>query len=249
MTPMIDLNADLGEGAGTDDALFPLISSASVACGGHAGDSESMKRALAGCAEHGVVAGAHPSFIDRENFGRLRMDQPYARTAEEVVAQIGTLAEIAAGQGVALAYVKLHGALANMAAEDDALALAVFGAVQRDFPSLAVLAMGATAQERAAKHLSMRGVSEAYADRAYGSDGLLVSRTMPGAVITDPDSVVNQCVRLIRDREIVAIDGTVLPTRAQSICLHGDTPDAVALAQKISGALKAFASIASPLRS
>src|SRR5690606_14901197 len=142
----------------------------------------------------------------------------------------------------------LHGALANMVAEDEALALAVFGAVQRRFPSLAVLAMAATAQERTARQLGMRCVTEAYADRAYGPDGLLVARSVPGAVVTDPDSVVNRCIRLVRDREIVAIDGMVLPTSAQSICLHGDTPDAVALARKIRGALQAFASIASPLR-
>lgn len=233
----IDLNADLGEGMPHDDALLAIVSSASIACGGHAGDRATMQASVVGALRHGVTIGAHPGFLDREHFGRRRLDVPKEVIAGQVREQVGELRQIAAVEGGSVRYVKLHGALANMASEDEALARALFEAAHAEDSALAILALDNSAQVAAAEALGLAVVREAYADRAYTTEGLLVARDTPGAVIEDRDAVIAQCRRLARDAEIVAAAGTVIRSRARSICLHGDTQGAVALAAAIRDAL------------
>jgi UPF0271 protein len=221
----IDLNADLGEGVGDDAAMLELVSSASIACGGHAGTAESIRHMLKLCKARGVRAGAHPSYPDKANFGRLRL-----------LMLIRTLADEA---DVPVSYIKLHGALANQAAEELPLAVGVFGAMQAMDPAVAVLALDQSAQVRAAQALGLRVELEAYADRAYQPNGLLVSRAAPGAVLHDAEAIAERCVRLATRGEIVAVDGTVLKLGARSICIHGDNPAAVAIARRVRTALEA----------
>lgn len=236
---MIDLNADLGEGVGDDLAMLEIVTRASIACGGHAGDEATMRSAVRGALANGVRIGAHPGFADPAHFGRRRLDLPIDVICDQVLAQIAALEAIVAEERGTIAYLKLHGALANMAAEDVELAQAIFSAVAERRSGMAVLALAASAQEAAARTLGLEVISEAYADRAYGADGLLVSRNLPGAVIEDSDAVAARCLQLARKGEIVAMDGTVFASDARSICLHGDTPGAVALAKTIRSALEA----------
>lgn len=244
MIRQLDLNADLGEGLGNDEALLAIVTSASIACGGHAGNDETMRAALVAARANGVRAGAHPGFDDPEHFGRRRLSLPPEAIAAETVRQIGRLAAIATAEGVPLAYFKLHGALANMAAEDDALAETVFASIKTSYPHLAALVLENSAQHRAAQRLGLETIPEAYADRAYTPDGLLAPRTREGAVIHDDEQVVVRCLLLAERGEIEAIDGTTLRSDAASICLHGDTPGAVSLARRIRSELSAIGALA-----
>lgn len=235
----IDLNADLGEGMGTDEDLLAIVSSASIACGGHAGDAATIRQALKLCKQHGVRAGAHPGYADRLHFGRLRVIMPMSELLEQMRSQLFLIRWIAAEVDIKLAYVKLHGALANQTAEELALAVGIFGAVHAMDPSLAVLALDNSQQIRAANAVGVRVIREAYADRAYTPEGQLLARSEAGAVITDTDTVIERCLRLARHGEIVAIDGLILKTSARSICVHGDTPNAMELARDVRAALEA----------
>ena len=235
----IDLNADLGEGVGDDAAMLELVSSASIACGGHAGDADTIRRMLQLCHERGVRAGAHPSYPDRANFGRLRLVMPLDQLVGQFRAQLVLIRTIADRMERPIAYVKLHGALANQAAEELPLAVGVFGALQAMEPHIAVLALDGSAQVRAALAVGLRVELEAYADRAYQPNGLLVPRTMDGAVLHDAGEISERCVRLATEGEIVAVDGTVLKLGARSICIHGDNPEAVAIARSVRTALEA----------
>lgn len=234
----IDLNADLGEGMGTDDDLLEIVSSASIACGGHAGDAATIRRILKICKARGVRAGAHPGHVDRERFGRFRLIMPLDQLLGQIREQLFLVRFIANEVGAPLAYVKLHGAMANQAAEELAFAIGIFTAVQAMDAHMAVLALDNSQQVRAAKAVGMPLIREAYADRAYNPDGLLVPRSQAGAVIHDTDEVIERCLRLAKTGEIVAIDGSVLKSDARSICLHGDTPGAVDLARDIRDALE-----------
>jgi UPF0271 protein len=233
----IDLNADLGEGAGSDNDLLTIVSSASIACGGHAGDSVSIRHALKTCKARGIRAGAHPGYADRANFGRLRLDLPRRKLLDQLREQMFLIRHIAGEVDVELTYVKLHGALANQAAEDIELALGLFATIQDIDPKLAILALDNSRQVDAALDLGQVVIREAYADRAYMPDGLLAPRNMPGAVIHDVEAVVEQCLRLALAGEIVALDGSILKSEARSICLHGDTPGAVDMAREVRDAL------------
>ena len=244
MIRKLDLNADLGEGLGNDEALLAIVTSASIACSGHAGNEKTMRAALVAARVNGVRAGAHPGFDDPEHFGRRRLSLPPEAIAAETVRQIDRLATIARAEGVPLAYFKLHGALANMAAEDDALAETVFASIRTSHPHLAALVLENSAQHRAAHRLGLETILEAYADRAYTPDGLLASRTLDGAVIHDDEQVVVRCLRLAERGEIEALNGTILHSGAASICLHGDTPGAVSLARRISSELSAIGALA-----
>jgi 5-oxoprolinase (ATP-hydrolysing) subunit A len=235
----LDLNADLGEGVGDDTAMLELVSSASIACGGHAGDAACIRSVLRQCKARGVRAGAHPGYPDRANFGRMRMAMPLDRLLENVREQVGLIRGIAMEEGVRVAYVKLHGALANQAAEDLPLATAVFGAVHEVDSNLGVLALDRSAQVPAAEAVGLRVELEAYADRAYQPDGLLVSRSAERAVLHDPGTIAERAVRLAQAGEIVAIDSTVLKLGARSLCIHGDTPDAVTIARRVRSELEA----------
>ena len=234
----IDLNADLGEGMGTDEDLLKIVSSASIACGGHAGDAGTIRHILKLCKARGVRAGAHPGYADKPRFGRFRLVMPLDQLIAQVRNQMFLIRHIASEVDVPLAYVKLHGALANQTAEELAMAVAVFAAIQAMDQRIAVLALDNSEQVRAAKAVGSPLIREAYADRAYTAEGLLVPRSQEGAVVDDADAVIERCLRLAQQGEIVAIDGTVLKSRARSICLHGDTPGAVDLAREIRDALE-----------
>jgi UPF0271 protein len=229
----LDLNADLGEGIGDDEAMLDIVSSANIACGGHAGDDASMRAALLAAKARGVVVGAHPSYPDRENFGRTRMLLPPEQLDATVRAQVRRLVELGEQLGWPVRYMKLHGALANMAAEEPAIAAVCFAAIEGLVPDMAILAIDNSSQAEVAEGLGFRTIHEAYADRAYQPSGLLVPRQMPGAVLHDESAIAERALRLAREGEIVAIDGTVIKTTAQSLCIHGDTPGAVTIAQAV----------------
>lgn len=245
----IDLNADLGEGVGDDEAMLELVSSASIACGGHAGTPDTMRRVLTRCKERGIRVGAHPGYPDKANFGRLRLVMPLDQLLGQIRSQLVLIRTIADQVGAPIAYIKLHGALANQAAEELPLAVGVFGALQAMDPDMTVLALEGSAQVRAARAVGLKVELEAYADRAYQPNGLLVPRSEAGAVLHDARAIADRCVRLATAREIVAIDGTILRTEARSICIHGDNPEAVAIGRAVRTALAAAGvTIAAPGR-
>ena len=233
MTISLDLNADIGEGLPNDGALLEIVSSASIACGGHAGSELSMRAALRGARTNGVVAGAHPGFADPEHFGRRRLEIGADELTRQMRQQLETLTGLAREEGVELRYVKLHGALANMAAEDEHVASIAFAAVRNHDPHLAVLAIDNSAQIAAAEALGLIVVHEAYADRAYLPNGLLMPRAEPGAVLHNAELISQRAVRLATRAELVAADGNAIATTARSLCVHGDTEDAVRIALAI----------------
>jgi 5-oxoprolinase (ATP-hydrolysing) subunit A len=235
----LDLNADLGEGVGDDEAMLAIVSSANIACGGHAGDESSMRAALRTAKARGVVAGAHPGFPDRENFGRKRMVLPPDELDATIRAQVRQLVELGEEEGWPVRYVKLHGALANMAAEEPAIAAVCFAAIEGLVEDMAILAIDNSAQAEVAGGLGFRVIREAYADRAYQPDGLLMPRQMPGAVLHDATAISERSVRLAQSGEIVAADGSIIKTTSRSLCIHGDTPDAVGIARAVRAALAA----------
>jgi UPF0271 protein len=233
-----DLNADLGEGIGNDEALLEIVSSANIACGGHAGDEITMHVALRAAKARGVTVGAHPGFADRENFGRRRLALPPAELDAQIRGQVRTLIEIGEEEGVPVRYMKLHGALANMAAEEASISAVCFAAVVGLTDRLAILALDESAQVEVASTMGFPVVREAYADRAYLPNGLLVPRSEPGAVLHDAAVIAERCVRLAKHGELVAIDGTVFQSEARSLCIHGDNEEAVAIARRVRDALE-----------
>ena len=233
-----DLNADLGEGIGDDAAMMELVSSASIACGGHAGDDLSMRVALRAAAQAGVRVGAHPGFEDRAHFGRVRLALPPEVLDRQVRTQVATLCNYAAEEGLLVKYVKLHGALANMAAEDEAVAALAFAAISGILDGLSVLAIDNSAQVTMAEAMGFPVIREAYADRAYLPNGLLVPRSAEGAVLHDAGYIAERAVRLAEAGELVAIDGTVIASEARSLCIHGDNAEAVAIARAVRDALE-----------
>jgi len=235
----IDLNADLGEGMAFDDQLMKIVSSASIACGGHAGNEAIMEKTLRLAAEAGVVTGAHTGFVDPEHFGRRKLDLPPETIAEQVVQQVQDISQIARGIGQPVSYVKLHGALYNLANEQFDLARTIFVAVKNFNPKLAILALAGSAQLRAAKALDLKTVAEGFADRAYRPDGLLVERSDPRAVYSKPSIAVAQAVMLARDKTVIAIERTHVACDVRSICLHGDNKEALELARAIRDGLLA----------
>ena len=235
----LDLNADLGEGVGDDAAMLEIVSSANVACGGHAGDADTMRATVRAAKARGVVIGAHPGFADRENFGRKRLMLPPEELDDSIRRQVRSLVEIAEEEGWPVRYVKLHGALANMAAEEPAVMALCLAAIEGLVQDMAVLAIDNSVQVEVAEALGYRTIREAYADRAYQPNGLLVPRQMPGAVLHDPVAIAARAVRLAEQNEIVAADESLVHTQARSLCIHGDTPDAVAIARAVKDALAA----------
>ncbi|AGW88468.1 MULTISPECIES: 5-oxoprolinase subunit PxpA [Cupriavidus] len=229
----IDLNADLGEGCGNDEALLALISSANVACGWHAGDAATMLQTVKWAIEHGVAIGAHPSYPDRENFGRTEMQRDPEAVYADVLYQIGALDAIVRAQGGQLHHVKAHGALYNQAVRDPALARAIVRAV-RDFDSdLVFFGLAGSQMIDIAREAGLRVKQEVFADRGYNPDGTLVKRGTPGALHEDEEVALNQTLTMVREQRVRAIDGTWVPIRAETVCLHGDGAHALAFARRI----------------
>ncbi|MFF7896425.1 LamB/YcsF family protein [Streptomyces sp. NPDC007907] len=240
----IDLNADLGEGFGRwrltdDERLLSVVTSANVACGFHAGDAATMRRVCELAAERGVRIGAQVSYRDLAGFGRRAMDVPPAELAAEVAYQIGALEVFARAAGARVAYVKPHGALYNRVVRDEEQAAAVVDGVLLADTALPVLGLPGSRLLELAGKAGLPVVTEAFADRAYTDEGILVPRTLEGAVVTDPDAVVDRSLRLARSGEVVSRSGTRVEVRARSLCLHGDTPGAVELARRVRERLEA----------
>jgi UPF0271 protein len=235
----IDLNCDLGEGGGHDAAMMPLITSANVACGIHAGDVDTMREAVNLARHFGVAIGAHPSLNDRANFGRKEMKVSYREVHLYILTQTKLLQIIAQQCGVKVGHVKPHGALYNMAARDAELADAVACAVYDVDPSLVLFGLAGSCLLDAGRARGLQVASEVFADRTYQPDRSLTPRTQPDAMITDEDTAAAQVLRMIREGVVRATDGTDVSIQADTICLHGDGPAPVEFALKLNVKLKA----------
>lgn len=238
---LVDLNADLGEGFGVwrlgdDDALISIVSSANVACGFHAGDPRTMRRVCELAVAAGVAIGAQVGYRDLAGFGRRRIDVDPAELTAEVIYQVGALEALASASGGRVSYLKPHGALYNTAMTDGAQAGAIVDAVAA-VGGLPVLGLPGSVLARVADERGVPFVAEAFADRAYSPDGRLVPRSEPGAVVDDPEDVVARSVRMVRDGEVTALDGSTIRLTVQSLCLHGDTRGAAELARRVRAAL------------
>ena len=239
MKRSIDLNSDLGEGAGHDAEIMPLITSANIACGGHAGDERTMRETVELALRHGVAIGAHPGYPDRANFGRLPMAMNAMGIIESVSHQVRALAEVAAACAAAVVHVKAHGAMYNQAERDIAIADAIARGIWDDDRGVALLVFappGSAMLERAAA-MDLRVAREGFVDRAYEPDGTLRSRKLAGAVHTDPKTAAAQAVSITRDGGVRASDGSFLRLEVDTLCLHGDTPGAPAIAAAVREAL------------
>ena len=234
----IDLNSDLGEGygpwvMGDDAAMLSLVSSANIACGGHAGDPETMYNTCRTAVKNGVVIGAHPSYVDREGFGRRVIPMHPDEIGRMVVAQIGALAAVARMAGAEVRYIKPHGALGNVAAASHDVAVGIITAVHGAFPEMAVLAISGTQLELVARSAGVEVYSEIFADRAYQPDGMLVPRGQPGAVIHDAGQAAQRLLDFVEHGRIAVVGGQPIPLAANSVCVHGDTPGAVNMTRHI----------------
>lgn len=216
-----------------------VISSANVACGVHAGNEASMAATVELAAAHGVAVGAHPSLDDREHFGRRELSVSAADVFTLISTQVAALVRIAAGRNVQLRHVKPHGALYNMAARDRQLADAVASAVIAANPTLVLFGLAGSELLAAGARAGLRTASEVFADRAYRADGSLAPRSLDGAVLTDAEVVADRAVAMVRDQRVTALDGAIVRLSAETICVHGDTPGAAALARRVRGALEA----------
>lgn len=239
----IDLNADMGESfgpwpMGDDAALLEIVTSANIACGWHAGDADTMARTMTLAVERGVGIGAHPGFADLQGFGRRRITLSSAELANLVIYQLGAAQAMARAVGGTVRHLKLHGALANMASEDEDIARACYEAALEVAPDVVIMVLAATAQERVVRDLGCAWAGEIFADRAYNDDATLVDRRLPGAVIHDPDLAADRILRMLGEQAIVAESGARIPTRIDTICLHGDGPQAVSLARALRARLE-----------
>lgn len=234
----IDLNADVGEECGDDAALIPLLTSANVACGAHAGDAAVMQRTVELCLKHGVRIGAHVSYPDREHFGRRYMALSPAELETCALGQLRALDAVTHAAGTRITYLKAHGALYNRMADDAAVADAVLAALMAFDPDLKLLTLpGSIAMDRA-RSAGIEAVGEAFADRAYRDDARLQPRGESGAVIDDAAQVAARGLRLVREGTLESVSGKSVPIEARSLCVHGDTPGAVRLARTLRTALE-----------
>ncbi|MDQ2809635.1 MAG: LamB/YcsF family protein [Chloroflexota bacterium] len=250
--PAIDLNADMGESfgrwsLGADAALLPLVTSANIACGFHAGDPGVMAQTVAAAAVAGVAVGAHPGYPDLAGFGRRNLDMSAVDLEAAVLYQIGALAAFARAAGVAVVHVKPHGALYNRAAVDAAVAEPIARAVRRFSADLILVGLAGSLLLAAGESVGLPVAAEAFADRAYEADGTLRDRRLPGAVLSTPAAAAAQAVAIAQGR-LHAHDGTLLPLTAATLCIHGDTPDAVAYATTVRAALDAAGVVVRGLR-
>lgn len=244
---VIDLNADLGEGAGYDKDLIPLLTSANIACGFHAGNPHMMQESIRLCAENGVHVGAHPSFPDVWGFGRREMKCSHAEVVDYVLYQLGAVEAFCRANGVKLHHVKPHGAIYNMAGKDRKLADAIVEAIVKFNPELKLFAQPGVELAIAGREAGLEVVHEVFADRAYNMDGSLVSRKLPKSVLHDPKEVLDRTLKMVCEKEVITYDGQVLALDSGTVCLHGDNPAAIALATSIrEGLEKAGVTITAP---
>ncbi|MEM6373737.1 MAG: 5-oxoprolinase subunit PxpA [Pseudomonadota bacterium] len=240
----VDLNADMGESfgpwkMGDDAALLDTVTSASIACGAHAGDPDVMASTMRIALEKGVGIGSHPGFADIQGFGRRRIDMPLASLQNSIRCQVGASLGMARSLGATVRHIKLHGALGNMTSEDEDMARGCYEAALSSHPDAIIMVLAATAQERAARELGAAFACEIFADRAYNADATLVDRRKPGAVIHDADLAGKRMVEMVKAQAIITEDGTRIETPIDSICCHGDTPEAVDIAASVRRTLEA----------
>ncbi|MYM54917.1 LamB/YcsF family protein [Thalassovita mangrovi] len=243
MTLSVDLNADMGESfgpwqMGDDAALLDIVTSANIACGYHAGDPDVMMQVMRKAVENGVGIGAHPGFDDLRGFGRHRLHVPQATLANQIRYQVGAAQAMARAAGGEVRHLKLHGALANMASEDAGLARACYEAALSVAPDIAIMVLAATQQQQAAEELGANWVGEIFADRAYNDDATLVDRSKPGAVIHDAEVAGERMARMVGEGAIITESGKRIETKIDTICLHGDTPEAIGIARSVRAALE-----------
>lgn len=240
----VDLNADMGESfgpwvMGQDAALLEVVTSANVACGLHAGDWDVMAETMSIARARGVGIGAHPGFADLQGFGRRRMHVPEKSLRHLVQYQLGAALGMARAAGAEVRHLKLHGALSNMAAVDEALAEACYGAALEVAPEIIVMVQAATAQQRVVERLGCLWAGEIFSDRAYNADATLVDRSLPGAVLHDPEVAAPRIVKMVQAGAILPEEGAPIPAPIDTICLHGDGATALPLARAVRGALEA----------
>lgn len=232
---------------GTQEAMMRFVSSANVACGGHAGDRETMASTIAQAVRWGVAVGAHPSYPDRENFGRVDLEMSPEALAETVAKQAGALAEVAASCGVHVTHLKPHGALYNRAAKDRIVAQAVADGVARWRRDVVLVGLAGSAMREVFREAGFRVAAEAFADRRYEADGSLRARRFDDSLIRDPAEAARQAVRIAERGTVIACDGSEVVVRAQTICVHGDTPGACEIAAAVSGALREAGFVLAPI--
>ena len=242
MTKTIDLNADMGESfgpwpMGNDAALLKIVSSANIACGFHAGDPSTMARTMDLALAAGVALGAHPGFADLQGFGRRRITLSGAELTHMIQYQLGAAMALAQARGARLAHFKLHGALSNMACEDLEMATTCYRAALAVQPDLRLVVMPETALAQAATDLGATWAAEVFADRTYADDGTLTDRKRPDAMIHDPAVAAARIVAMLRDGAITTTGGKRLPTRIDTVCVHGDGAEALAIAGQLAAAL------------
>lgn len=239
----IDLNCDMGEipeaiADGTQESLMPYLTSANIACGGHAGDEQTMRITIEQALRWNVAVGAHPGYPDRANFGRLELDMPPEAIADFVFEQVRTFAQVAAGCGAPVAHVKAHGALYTQAVNNTVIARAIADGVARWSPDLILMGLAGSPMLDAFKAAGFRIAAEAFADRRYEPDGTLRSRKFEDALIRDPAEAGQQALRIAKGGTLIAIDGFEIPVNADTICIHGDTPGAPKIAQAVAQTLR-----------
>ena len=239
----VDLNADVGEsfGAyrlGSDGALLRCVTSANIACGFHAGDPVVMQETVRLAKDAGAEIGAHPGYPDLAGFGRRKMTMSAAELRSAVIYQIGALEAFARAAGQRVRHVKLHGALYNVAAADGQLTREICEAIRSAWPDLLFFGLSGSVMLQAAETAGLRTVSEVFADRAYNDDGTLAPRTVPGAVLHDPEEAARRVLAMVKDGYAVSVNGKRIPVSAQSVCVHGDTAEAIAMAAAVRSALE-----------
>ncbi len=243
MTRKINLNADMGEGfgaydIGNDDGLMHIIKSANIACGFHAGDPDVMHRNVMAAKKHGVSIGAHPGFNDLWGFGRRKIEMSLSALEHAITYQIGALQAIAAYSSLKVTHLKAHGALSNMAAVDTDMALAIGRAIKIAGPDIIYVALAGSQMEAVAKELGLNLAREGFADRQYDDDGNLASRKLDGSVYKDPEVALKQVLRMVEAGEIVSRSGKIIPCRIDTICVHGDEPTSLKVAQHVRNGLE-----------
>ena len=230
---IVDLNADLGEGCANDEALLQRVSSANIACGFHAGDALTMQQSVRLAMKYGVAIGAHPSFPDRENFGRSAMQLPPETVYAQVVYQLGALAAITRAEGGKMIHVKPHGMLYNQAATDAVLADAIARAVFDVDPTLRLVGLAGSELIRAGERMGLQTRQEVFADRRYQSNGALVPRSQPDAMIDSDQQALEQTLTMVQQQKVLSLEGVWVPVKADTVCLHGDGEHALTFAMRL----------------